>query len=105
MKKVTIIVMVLVLAMSVSAFAKGKMAKSSGSTVTSGSVVSVDQSAKSFVLSSGGKNTTVYWTADTKVSGGELKANEKVSVRWMMKDGKAWAKSVRVGGRSAKKAA
>lgn len=104
MKKLTIVVMVLVCVVSVSAFAKGKAMKSS-TKVTSGDIVSVDAAAKSFVLKSGGKDTTVYWTDKTKVSGGEVKANEHATVHWMMKDGKAWATSVKISAGSAKKAA
>ena len=64
----------------------------------SGTVLSVDQSAKTFVVkSSSGKATTLVWTPATTMAGGELKVGEKVTLRYLDKDGKHIATSVVVG--------
>ncbi|HKR67027.1 MAG TPA: hypothetical protein VJZ00_25095 [Thermoanaerobaculia bacterium] len=61
-----------------------------------GSIKSVDDAAKSFVLDSAGKDNTIYWTSATKVHGGPLKAGENVIARAMEKDAKWIATSVKV---------
>ena len=100
-KSIMVVVAVLSLGITSLAFATPKSMMHGKH--SSGTVVSVNETDKSFVLSDGKKNTTVYWTGATKVTGGSLKANEHVSVRWMEKDGKVWATAVNVG--SAKTAA
>ena len=61
-----------------------------------GTVSSIDNPAKSFVLDVAGKNDTIYWTSATKVHGGPLKATENVIVRAMQKDSKWIATSIKV---------
>ena len=61
-----------------------------------GTISSIDDPAKSFVLNSAGKDSTIYWTTATKVHGGPLKATESVVVRAMEKDSKWIATSIKV---------
>jgi hypothetical protein len=64
----------------------------------SGTVSSVDESRKTFVVKNvAGKDTTLVWTAATKVIGGRLKAGERVTLRYLNKDGKHIATSVSIG--------
>ncbi len=60
-----------------------------------GSVVSVDQSGKSFVIKddSTGKETTVYWDSSTKMTG-DLKAGSMVSIQTTDSGGKTMATSI-----------
>ena len=60
-----------------------------------GSVVSVDQSGKSFVLKDDatGKEVTVYWDASTKVNG-DLKPGSMVSVMTADQGGKTTATTI-----------
>ncbi len=61
----------------------------------SGTITSVDESRKSFVVkNAAGKDTTLLWTAATKVAGGQLKAGANVTLRFLNKDGKHIATSV-----------
>lgn len=62
----------------------------------SGEIASVNQAGKSLVLRSGGKETTVYWTAATKVTGGALQSGQRATIRAMDKNGKTWATSVKI---------
>lgn len=71
----------------------------------SGTVTSVDQSQKTFaVRSSTGKTTTLVWTPATTMAGGDLKVGEKVTLRYLDKDGKHIATSVVIGEPSSRKA-
>ncbi len=71
----------------------------------SGTVASVDQSAKTFVVkSSSGKTTTLVWTPATTMAGGEIKVGEKVTLRYLDRGGKHIATSVVIGELSARKA-
>jgi len=64
----------------------------------SGAITSVDESRKTFVVkNAAGKDTTLVWTAATTVVGGQLKAGEKVTLRYLNKDGKHIATSVVIG--------
>jgi hypothetical protein len=67
-----------------------------------GSVTSVDQSAKSFVVKdeASGKEVTVYWDSSTKVNG-DLKPGSMVSLQTTDQGGKMMATSIDV--KSAKK--
>ncbi len=68
----------------------------------SGTVTSVDQSRKTFaVRSSAGKTTTLVWTPATTMAGGELKVGEKVTLRYLDRNGKHIATSVVIGEPSA----
>ena len=59
-----------------------------------GTVVSVDQSGKSFVIKDeAGKETTVYWDSSTKMSG-DLKAGSMVSIQTTDSGGKTMATSI-----------
>jgi ATP-dependent 26S proteasome regulatory subunit len=68
--------------------------KSHGYSVN-GTVELVD--AKSFVVrSSAGKSTTLVRTTATKVNGDALKTGDRVAVRYLERDGKKVATSIRV---------
>jgi hypothetical protein len=70
--------------------------KSHGYSLT-GVVVRVDPAAKTFaVRSSAGTETTLVRTSATRVQGDELRAGDRVAVRFLEKDGKKIATSVRV---------
>ena len=72
-------------------------AKGNHAMTMSGTVSSVDQSAKTFSLKSkSGKETAISWTTATKVRGGSLKDGERVDVSVFPKDGKNIATSIRV---------
>jgi len=74
--------------------AKTPKPKSHGYSV-SGTVELVD--AKSIVVrSSSGKSTTLARTTATKVNGDALKAGDRVAVRYLERDGKKVATSIRV---------
>jgi len=63
----------------------------------SGVVVRVDAAGKTFaVRTSSGMETTLVRTNATRVQGDGLKPGDRVSVRWLEKDGKKIATSVRV---------
>ena len=70
----------------------------------SGTVGSVDEARKTFVVkNSAGKETTLVWTNATTVVGGKLKTGEKVTLRYLDKDGKHIVTTVSVGEPSAAK--
>ena len=63
----------------------------------SGTVEHVDPAAKTFVVRSGsGRTTTLVRTAATKVNGEGLKPGDRVAVRYLERDGKKVATSIRV---------
>ncbi|HTY41965.1 MAG TPA: DUF5666 domain-containing protein [Thermoanaerobaculia bacterium] len=63
----------------------------------SGTVDRVDDAAKTLVVrSSAGKTTTLVRTAATKINGEALKAGDRVAVRYLERDGKKVATSIRV---------
>src|SRR5262245_44376510 len=62
-----------------------------------GVVVRVDPAAKTFaVRAASGTETTLVRTSATRVQGDGLKAGDRVAVRFLEKDGKKIATSVRV---------
>ncbi len=64
----------------------------------SGTVSSVDEHQKSFVVkNAAGKETTLVWTSATKITGGTLRPGEKVTLRYLDRDRKHIATSVKVG--------
>lgn len=72
-------------------------AKGNHAMTMTGTVSSVDQSAKTFSLQTkDGKQTAISWTAATKVRGGSLKDGERVDVSVLAKDGKNVATSIRI---------
>ena len=73
----------------------GSQAQSQAATTIKGSVVSVDQSGKSFVIKDDatGKETTVYWDSSTKMSG-DLKQGSMVSIQTTDQGGKMMATSI-----------
>jgi hypothetical protein len=63
----------------------------------SGTVARVDAAAKTFVVkAAGGKETALVRTDATKVRGGMLKVGDRVAVRWLERDGKKIATSIRI---------
>jgi hypothetical protein len=97
MKRITLALAVVFSFLALSAFAANTPAKAaSHGTEIKGTVASLDDSAKSFVLNASGKDDTIYWTTATKVHGGPLKATQNVVVRAMEKDGKWIATSIKV---------
>ena len=97
-RNVTLTVAPLVSLFALSAFAAtAKVQKPvSHGTEIKGTISSINDAGKSFVLAVAGKNDTISWTSATKVYGGPLKATQNVVVRAMEKDGKWIATSVRV---------
>jgi len=64
----------------------------------SGRISKVDASAKTFsVLDAAGHEVPLAWTAATRVTGGELKPGEIVTVRYLDKDKKHIATTIHVG--------
>jgi len=64
----------------------------------SGTVGSVDEAHKTFVVkNSAGKETALVWTDATTVVGGKLKTGEKVTLRYLDKDGKHIVTTVSIG--------
>jgi hypothetical protein len=63
----------------------------------SGTVSEMDAAQKSLVVRDAqGKQTRVIWTGATHMTGGTLRPGEKVTVRWMHRDGKKIATVVKV---------
>lgn len=72
-------------------------AKAHGIALT-GRISRVDPARKSFaVRDAAGRETALSWTAATKITGGELKVGEAVTLRYLDKDARHIATSVRVG--------
>ena len=70
--------------------------KAHGLSVT-GTVVSVDGTAKKMtVKTSAGKQVPLVWTGATKTAGGAVKAGVRVTVRYLEKEGKNIATSIRI---------
>ncbi len=64
----------------------------------SGTVVSVDESGKTFVVKSpSGRQTHLTWTDATVVVGGTLAVGQKVTLRYLDRDRKHIATSIRIG--------
>lgn len=64
----------------------------------SGTVSSVDEGRKSFVVrNAAGKETRLVWTGATTVVGGKVTAGARVTLRYLDKDGKHIATSVVIG--------
>ena len=75
--------------------ARQSSSQSTAPTTVHGTVSSVDQSGKSFVVKDDatGKETTVYWDSSTKMSG-DLKPGSTVSVQTTDSGGKMMATSI-----------
>jgi hypothetical protein len=75
--------------------ARQSTSQSQAATSIRGTVVSVDQSGKSFVVKdeASGKETTVYWDSTTKMSG-DLKQGSMVSIQTTDQGGKVMATSI-----------
>ena len=70
--------------------------------VFAGTILAVDAAGKNLVVrNAAGKDTRFIWTAATRVIGGDLKAGERVTLRYLDKDGKHIAMSVSVAGATA----
>ena len=103
MKKSVFAVLVVVFVVSAfGAFAAAPAAKpaaapAAAKSMLMGSVASIDEKAMSFVVTGAdAKDTTVFWTKETKVTGGKLAVGANVDVTWMAKDGKNWASAVKI---------
>ncbi len=67
-----------------------------GYTVT-GTVARMDTTAKTFVVrAASGKETTLVRTTATRLTGDALKVGDRVSVRWLEREGKKVATSIRI---------
>jgi hypothetical protein len=62
----------------------------------SGTVVRVDETKKLLVVRAGSRETTLVMTPATSVHGGPLAGGQRVAVRWLEKDGRKVATSVRI---------
>ena len=72
-------------------------AKTHGYALT-GTIGSVDEAQKTFVVkNAAGKETTLQWTSATSVVGGKVKTGEKVTLRYLDKDGKHIAMTIAIG--------
>jgi len=72
-------------------------AKTHGYALT-GTISAVDETRKTFVVKgSGGKDTALSWTAATAFVGGKLKVGEKVTLRYLDRNGKHIATTVSIG--------
>jgi hypothetical protein len=72
-------------------------ASKSHANTLSGTVSSVDATRKNLLVKdAGGKETSFVWTGATHMTGGTLKVGEKVTVRWMAREGKKIATVVKV---------
>ncbi len=95
-----------VLAVAVAAALSGdspNKAKTHGYSL-SGTVSSVDESRKTFVVkNAAGKDTSLVWTAATTVMGGQLKPGANVTLRYLNREGKHIATSVSIGRPAAQK--
>lgn len=96
MKKAAVAVLSLITLASL-ASASIKAGRPNHASSLSGTVASVDEAGKMLtVKNKAGKETTLAWTDATKVTGGSLKAGERVSIRWIEKDGKSVATSIQI---------
>jgi hypothetical protein len=96
LKKTHPIVAALLLAAA--AFGANPPAKSKvhGLSVT-GTVASLEETAKKMVVkTTAGKQVPLVWTGATKTVGGSVKAGARVTVRYLEKDGKNIATSIRI---------
>jgi hypothetical protein len=62
----------------------------------SGTVARVDEAKKLLVVRAGSRETSLVMTPATSIHGGPLAGGQRVAVRWLEKDGKKVATSVRV---------
>lgn len=63
----------------------------------SGTVVSSDDGQKRLTVRDGhGRETHLVWTTATHMTGGSLKAGQKVTVRWVRRDGKNIATALKI---------
>lgn len=70
--------------------------KAHGLSIT-GTVVSVDGAARKMTVKTpAGKHVLLVWTGATKTAGGAVKAGVKVTVRYLEKEGKNIATSIRI---------
>jgi hypothetical protein len=64
----------------------------------SGTVVRIDEGKKTLaVRNAGGKETTLAWTNATNVFGGKLAVGQPVTLKYLDRDGKHIATSIRIG--------
>jgi hypothetical protein len=95
MKRFLAIAVVLGLALSTVALAEHDHM---GGKSMSGTVTKVDNDQKMMVVKdSDGKESTIYWNADTKVEGAAPKEGAMVWYKATSKDGKMWATWVKTG--------
>jgi hypothetical protein len=82
---------------AVSAGAEPDKAKGHGYSV-SGTVVRVDEKAKTFTVLSNAssKEVTLVRTSATRIQGAKLEPGERVSARWIDRNGKKTATAVRI---------
>jgi hypothetical protein len=105
MKKVSILALAVALVLSTMAIAqetkpsdKPSQQPSSSMTSLRGTISSVDNTGKSFVVKdANGKETTVYWNDATRLSG-ELAPGATVVLQTSTQDGKVMASSIQVSG-------
>jgi hypothetical protein len=65
--------------------------------IVAGSVIAINTHAKTFtVRPADGKETTLVWSTATGFSGEALTIGARVQVKWMRKNGRNWATSVRI---------
>jgi hypothetical protein len=105
MKKVSLLALAAALVLSTVAIAqdtkpadKPSQQPSSSMSSLRGTISSVDNTGKSFVVKdSAGKETTVYWNDATRLSG-DLATGSMVVIQSSTQDGKVMASSIQVSG-------
>ena len=97
MRKTAFFAAGLLVALAAAAFADSPSKSKAHGLSLSGTVVSVDGTAmKMTVKTSAGKQVPLVWTAATKTAGGMVKTGVKVTVRYLEKEGKNIATSIRI---------
>lgn len=87
----------MVVLVAVAATRHGSPAAPSHGDEVSGTIQNVNVSLRTFTVRTvSGASTTLQWTAATKVLGGQLAAGREAVVRYMSKNGKRLATSVRI---------
>jgi ribosomal protein L16/L10AE len=96
MRKIACLAVALCALLAASAGAEPEKGKGHGYSV-SGTIVRVDEKAKTFtVLSGSTREVTLVRTSATRITGSKLQAGERVTARWIDRNGKKIATAVRV---------
>jgi hypothetical protein len=96
MRKIPCLAVALCALLAAPAGAEAEKARSHGYSV-SGTVIRVDTKAKTFTVVSGdAREIVLVRTSATRVSGSKLQAGERVTVRWIDRNGRKTATAIRI---------